>query len=144
MSLTTYTPEIGQHICDLIATTTKSLVELCTIDPQFPGGPDTIYRWIRANPEFAEMYLQARRNQVQLFVDQIIFISDDDRQDYAVNKHGELKVDKENIHRARLMIDTRKWLASKLMPKVYGERMQNDTNVVVKTHEEWLKEITDE
>jgi hypothetical protein len=28
----------------------------------------------------------------------------------------------DNINRARLKIDVRKWIASKLLPKVYGER----------------------
>ena len=38
------------------------------------------------------------------------------------------KLNGENIQRSRLRIDTRKWLMSKLNPKVYGDKLDMTTN----------------
>jgi len=35
-----------------------------------------------------------------------------------------LTVDHEHIQRARLRVDTRKWILSKMLPKVYGDKFQ--------------------
>ena len=40
----------------------------------------------------------------------------------------EVQTDHESVNRARLRIDTRKWLAGKLKPKAYGERQTVDVN----------------
>jgi hypothetical protein len=50
-----------------------------------------------------------------------------------VGKDGKKKVefDNEHVRRSRLRIDTRKWLAGKLKPKVYGERQTVDIGVEV-------------
>ena len=36
---------------------------------------------------------------------------------------------KENTAQRRLKIDTRKWVASKLLPKKYGEKMQQEVEI---------------
>ena len=46
-----------------------------------------------------------------------------------INEHGERVVDYENINRARLKIDARKWLMSKLHPRRYGDRVAADVTV---------------
>lgn len=51
-------------------------------------------------------------------MEEILEIADDTSQDQLVDSHG--KVNHQAINRARLKIDTRKWLASKLVPKTYG------------------------
>jgi hypothetical protein len=33
-------------------------------------------------------------------------------------------VDHENIQRARLRVDSRKWILSKMLPKIYGDRSE--------------------
>lgn len=53
---------------------------------------------------------------------------------------GNLITDIDHIQRMRLRIDTRKWLAAKLFPRVYGEKQQIDSTVTVK-HEDKLKEL---
>jgi hypothetical protein len=35
------------------------------------------------------------------------------------------EVDQEAINRSRLRVDTRKWLLAKLLPKVYGEKLEH-------------------
>jgi hypothetical protein len=48
--------------------------------------------------------------------------------DTKINDLGYQMPDHEYMQRSRLRIDTRKWLACKLIPKVYGERIIADIN----------------
>ena len=38
---------------------------------------------------------------------------------------GKKIVDHDHISRSRLRVDSRKWVASKLLPKVYGDKLQH-------------------
>ena len=55
-------------------------------------------------------------------------IADDGSNDYMekLDKDGEVigySINGENIQRSRLRVDSRKWLASKLLPKKYGDKL---------------------
>jgi len=83
----------------------------------------TVFNWL-ANEEHAEflhMYERAREQQQEYWADEIIEIADD-------------KANKGDVNRSRLMVDTRKWLMSKLAPRKYGEskRLEADVTVHVK------------
>ena len=67
--------------------------------------------------------------QVEYWAHEIIEIADDTSGDLTINEHGERVVDHENINRARLKIDARKWLMSKLHPRRYGDRVTADVTV---------------
>lgn len=117
-----YTEELAKEICDAIATQSKSLRQLCKENPHWPDR-NTIFEWNMNRPEFSCQYTQARRNQIQTFIDDIIEISDNIEEDSKINEDGELVINKEWIARSRLRVDSRKWLACKLVPKVYGDRV---------------------
>ena len=53
---------------------------------------------------------------------QILEISDDGINDYTQTEDGDEAPNHEHIQRSRLRVDFRKWLATKLAPKKYGER----------------------
>ena len=69
--------------------------------------------------------LQAKRCQIEVFIDEILDIADDSSQDEIANNQGHIVCNSEFIARSRLRIDTRKWLASKLVPKIYGVQQKN-------------------
>lgn len=117
---TIYNEEIARQICDAIATTSKSLITLCSLNQHWPR-ERTIRTWFREIPEFQRMYVQAKDDQSELFVEQIIDIADDGSNDYYENHKGEKVFDSEHVQRSRLRVDTRKWLASKYKPKKYGD-----------------------
>lgn len=73
---------------------------------------ETVCRWLRKgeNEEFSEMYARAREDQADNMADQIVEISDNEEED---------------PQRSRLKIDARKWVASKLKPKRYGDKIQH-------------------
>lgn len=119
---THYSAVLGQEICDAIASSSKGTKRLCTDNPHWPC-QDTLFTWLKKYPEFSEQYAQAKICQIELLVDEILEISDDASQDQYVNELGALVSNPPAINRARLKVDSRKWLASKLVPKVYGNKI---------------------
>lgn len=124
---TTYTPELANEICDSIASTSKGTKKLCKENTHWPC-QDTLFTWLKIYPEFSEQYAQAKRCQIEIFIDEILEIADDTSQDRVVNEGENDICNSEFIARSRLRIDTRKWLASKLVPKIYGAS-KNETVV---------------
>jgi hypothetical protein len=118
---------IAQKICEEIMNK-RSLTAICK-DPAMPS-VRTVTRWL-ADPrlaKFREMYYQARRVQAEMLIDEIFEIADDTKDDWKPtrNKHGKIngyKPDNDAIQRSRVKIDVRKWFASKMVPRMYGEHL---------------------
>jgi hypothetical protein len=76
---------------------------------------------------FAEQYTRAREEQAETHADEIVSIADETPQTVMVlDKNGEaldIKLDSAYIQWQRQRIDARKWTASKLRPKKYGDRV---------------------
>ena len=136
-----YSPELVKEICEVIASSSKGLKRLCVDNPHWPN-KDTIFTWLKNNQEFSDQYAHAKRCQIETFIDEILEIADDSSQDVLVNEQGSISCNHEFIARSRLRIDTRKWLASKLVPKVYG-LPQKDCNATEPTFIEKLLGLTD-
>jgi hypothetical protein len=66
------------------------------------------------------MYARAREDQADTLADEILAISDEQRE--AVTRDGTI-YDPE-VHRDRLRIDARKWVAAKLKPRKYGDKVE--------------------
>jgi hypothetical protein len=98
--------EIKAHVCEEIAKG-RSLRDICAADG-FPA-PSTICLWLKNDAAFAEHYAHARERQADHFADEIIEIAD--------------KATAANYNVARLKVDARKWKASKLAPKKYGDKL---------------------
>lgn len=69
----------------------------------------TVFRWLRERESFCDQYARAKRESADAMADDIQAIADDERLDH-------------NSRRVR--VDARKWLASKLKPKVYGDKIE--------------------
>ena len=104
---TTYTPEKGDAICEWMAEG-RSLKKFC--EQENSPTLSTVYRWLRMHPEFSENYARAQANRADTHADEILDIADNSDID---------------PQQARLMVDTRKWIASKLKSKNYGDRVQH-------------------
>jgi len=128
---TDYTVELGDEICEVIASSPKGLIALCKENPHWPCR-EVIYRWKRRHPEFGLKYAQAKADQIEPLIDECIDISDDTSCDtlIRVNQNGEEYevCNTEWINRSRLRVDTRKWFASKLAPKIYGDKLTEKDN----------------
>ena len=101
-----YSQETASKICDLLAEgmLLKDIAKL----PNMPG-PSTVYSWLHKQPEFMDMYARARETQMDGMVEECLAIAD------------EFDADPQ---RARLRVDTRKWIMSKLAAKRFGDRVQ--------------------
>lgn len=133
-----YNQGIADIICDLVATSTDGLAKICRNNPDLPDHT-TITRWRIKHEEFRTQYAQAKREQAELLAQEIIEISDDSTGDTLTDKDGNERMNGEWVARSRLRVDSRKWVASKLLPKVYGDK-QPDADNVVKTLIEKLLE----
>jgi hypothetical protein len=122
-----YTQELADEICERLANG-ESLNSIGKTEG-FPHAT-TIYRWaLDTEHPFAEKYAQARKIGYAHLAEELLEIADDGSNDFVErkNKDGETfkAVDHDHIARSRLRVDTRKWLLSKMLPKVYGDRIEH-------------------
>jgi hypothetical protein len=118
-----WTPELEEAICSRIAAG-ESVLSISK-DPAIPS-QDSIYRRIINDSAFSEKYARAREAQMELMSAEILEIADDSSRDTKTGPEGGEYPDNEWISRSKLRVDTRKWLMSKLAPKKYGDRVQNE------------------
>jgi hypothetical protein len=115
-----YTLELAAVICERIADG-KSLKSIC-LSEEMPS-KSSVYLWLTAHPEFSDMYARAREDQADTLADEIVDIADDGKRDY-ITADGVKILDHDHISRARLRVDARKWIAAKLKPKKYGDKVE--------------------
>ena len=119
------TPENCDEIIERL-TNGETLTGICR-DKHLPART-TILLYRNKNPRFADRYARARRDQMDVWSDEIIDISDDGTTDYVIKKGRNgveyEAVDQEHIQRSRLRVDTRKFLMAKIAPHVYGDHVE--------------------
>lgn len=103
----------------------RSLRSICLAD-DMPSA-STVCRWLAVNEEFRQQYAQARDAQADTLADEMLDIADDGSNDWMERHDDEggnigWRENGEAIGRSKVRIDTRKWIASKLKPKKYGDR----------------------
>lgn len=69
----------------------------------------------------AELFSRAGQVRVEMLVDEVIELSDDDRNDMGMDHKGGDKPNPAAVQRSKLQVDSRKWLASKVLKEVYGD-----------------------
>lgn len=83
-----------------------------------------MFKWLSEKKEFSEKYARARESQADVLFDEILAIADSQEGDVYI-KDGVEFTNHDVINRARLRVDARKWMAGKLRPKVYGDKLQH-------------------
>ncbi len=124
---TIYTEALAKLICNRVASSTLALARLCDMYDDMPN-KDTINEWRNHNESFSVLYAQAKMKQADLMAEEILEIADNATNDYmeslSEDEQGEAwRYNGEHVNRSRLRIDTRKWLASKLLPRQYGDKL---------------------
>lgn len=121
-----YTEQVADEICNRLSLG-ESLIKICK-DEHMPHR-DSVRQWLIDRPEFSAKYARAREDQQDFYQEEILEIADDGRNDWMTkNFAGEetLVVNNEAVQRSRLRVDTRKWIMSKLSPKKYGDKIQQE------------------
>jgi hypothetical protein len=122
---TEYSTEIAQEICDFVADTPMMLEDLCDQHPHWPCA-QTVYKWRRRHPEFEEIYAIAKRCQIEVLVSHAFRIARDRTSDFVEDNKGNLHANTPRIQGIRSEVDTIKWLAGKLAPKLYGDKITKE------------------
>jgi len=120
-----FTQAIFDDICESISNG-ESLRSICLRDDM----PDqrTVHRWLVKDDGGAlcQQYAHAREVQADTIFDEILDIADDAANDW-MERTGEdsegWQLNGEHIQRSRVRIDARKWMAGKLRPKKYGDKL---------------------
>lgn len=83
----------------------------------------TFYKWIDEDETKSKQYARACEVRADAIFDEIIDIADENYGDKKVLENGSEVMDSEFVARSRIKIDARKWIASKLNPKKYGDKV---------------------
>lgn len=122
---TTYTEEIAAEILTRISNgeSLRSIVK----DDHMPA-QSTVYMWLLRDERFAEQYARAREEQAETMADEIVAISDEQPDmDPIIDKNTgevvEMRMHSAYVQWQKNRVDARKWVASKLKPKKYGDKL---------------------
>ena len=121
-----FSQKLADTICNRLADA-QSLRSIC-LDDDMPS-QTTVFRWLADErySDFREQYARARDAQADAIFDEILDIADDGSNDWMERRREDGSVDEvlnsEHVQRSRLRIDARKWMAGKLAPKKYGEKL---------------------
>lgn len=127
MGKSLYTQELADAICERLESGC-SLRKAC--EDAKGGSVQAVLRWTKDASciGFAEQYARARETGYRTLADQIIEISDDASNDVIDTEHGP-KANPEVVARSRLRVDSRKWMLSKMLPKIYGDKLETTLQV---------------
>lgn len=106
----TYSEEVVNKFLKRLETG-ESLRSICR-SPDMPSA-ETFYDWLEKNKNLPERYARAREKGYDFQAEEMEEIARDENMD---------------VNRARLLIDTRKWLLAKKMPKKYGDKTEVELN----------------
>jgi terminase small subunit-like protein len=122
---TIYTVALAERICEQLCTG-RTLRDVC----RDLGMPDesTVRLWAQSDRDgFGARYRSAREIGYHAMADELLEIADDSRNDWIerqkANGNSEAVFDRDHVSRARLRVETRRWLLSKALPKIYGDRL---------------------
>lgn len=76
----------------------------------------TFFRWICDDEKVRENYARAREQQTEKYIDELVTLAD--------------TADEDNAQAVRLQVDTRKWVAGRMLPKKYGDKAAEVNNSV--------------
>lgn len=122
---TKFTAELAQGICEKLASG-MTLREVCR-DEEMPSEA-AVRGWAIEDREgFSAQYARAREIGYQSMADELLEIADDGSNDWIERKNQNdetyVELNHEHVQRSRLRVDTRKWMLSKALPKVFGDKL---------------------
>jgi len=120
-----YSELVAGEICERMVRG-EGLLKICS-DPGMPAR-QTVYRWLEANEGFRDRYVRAREALMDFYAEQILVIAFDESGDIVVDQapdgRSKTVANHAKVQRDRLKVDSLKWIASRLFPKRYGDKME--------------------
>ena len=87
--------------------------------------------WLSNDDQLSTQYAHACDVRAEQIFEDILQIADDQEKDFYTDDDGREFVNHNVINRARLRVDSRKWILSKLNPKKYSDKIQVDQSEFV-------------
>ncbi|WP_373693904.1 hypothetical protein [Parafrankia sp. BMG5.11] len=107
-----YDPLLASEVCEARAMSDHGLCKTLAARPDLPSW-STVTRWMREVPAFDEAMTRARDLWLERKADGLCDLAGEARA--ASTSH--------EVQAIKLAVDTRKWMLSKLMAPVYGDRL---------------------
>lgn len=121
-----YSLELADKICAQLAEGI-SLKTVCKSEDM--PSTQTVFTWMRTQTGFLDKYERAKEESADALIEDMLDIADDGSNDWIEkndpNNPG-YSLNGEHVQRSRLRVDVRKWAASKLKPKKYGDKIQQE------------------
>lgn len=128
-SVDAFPADFVDRMCEWIASgkSMKSFIAFAAMLYDNPPSVGHVYLAMRKNPDWYAAYHAAKMARADAYVEELVELADESTNDVYIeyNKDGEpvAKIDGKSINRARLMIDTRKWVAAKHNAQAYGDKL---------------------
>ncbi|MGM5020196.1 terminase small subunit protein [Tardiphaga sp. 367_B4_N1_1] len=123
-----FSAEIAKEICSKLAEG-RTLRDVCRDD----GMPSesTVRTWALDDREgFSAQYTRAREIGYMSMADELMEVADDGSNDWMERNDEDGQstyvLNGEHVQRSRLRVDTRKWMLSKALPKVFGDKITQE------------------
>jgi len=125
---TLYTPELSYSICERLAS--GESMRSVSRDDAMPCMA-TLFKWLSENEAFSEQYAKAKGESADALVEDMLDIADNQVEQPLLVDGLPLQIDGKpvmvkdavSVNHAKLRVDVRKWAASKLKPKKYGDKV---------------------
>lgn len=119
---------IADEICERLVSSRMGLeYVLDSMRPEFPATPGltTVYKWMAANPEFAEDSARARLLSADTYVDAALNEAHTSRNGVitTTQEWGTQEKVSDNVERSKLIVQTLLKRAGQLNPKKYGDKL---------------------
>lgn len=121
-----FTQDLADQLCSELSAG-RSLRSVCNED--WAPSRVTVFRWLRERDDFRDQYARAKEEAADALADDIIDIADDGTNDYVEQqtRNGTyVALAAEHVQRSKLRVDARKWIAAKLKPKKYGDKVEHE------------------
>ena len=89
----------------------------------------TFYSWLDESEDKVKQYARATEIRAENIFEDMLEIADDGTNDYMTITKGYIEYnveDREVTNRSKLRLDARKWMLSKMQPKKYGDKIQQE------------------
>lgn len=134
--------KVTDHICAELQKG-RSLENICTKDEGMPTVAGFL-KWVNTEPQIGKDYARAREIGYLMLADEIVALSDKTHEWVTVqeldpdgnpmfDEAGEpmlkkvlMPLNSDVVAHKRLQIDTRKWMLSKMLPKIYGDKLTQE------------------
>lgn len=122
---TVYDARVADEVLARLASG-ETLREICRDGGMPPES--TVREWALDDRDgFAARYARAREAGAYAMADELLEISDDGTNDWMERQRRDGSVEQalnaEHVQRSRLRADTRKWLLARILPKVFGDKL---------------------